>query len=84
MIFDPRIHRKVGPSKIELVRISECKSYRERLTREVHFKVGDHSYFYFKKQTEGSRHFPYTQISIQRAACETYLEMEASSEYLKV
>ena len=41
MIFDQRIHRRVGPSKIEMVRISECKTYRERLTREVHFKTGD-------------------------------------------
>ena len=84
MIFDQRIHRRVGPAKIEMVRISECKTYRERLTREVHFKSGDHSLFLFRKQTEGSIHFPYTQISTQRAACETYLGMEASSELLKM
>ena len=27
MRFDERIHRKIGPSKIEMVRCSDCKTY---------------------------------------------------------
>ena len=74
----------MGPAKKEMVRISECKKDREGLTREVHFKIGDSRFFFFRKQTESTTYFPYPHISTMREACETYLEMEASSKLHKM
>ena len=43
--------------------------------------LGNHKYFVFKKHTEGTRDYPYTQPPKQRAVLETYLPLETSSEF---
>ena len=71
MRFDERIHRKIGPSKIEIVRCSDCKTYRERIQREVLFKTGDQSLFQFKTDSDTNTCFPYINVSAMKAALET-------------
>ena len=53
MIFDPRIHRKVRPHKVELVSISDSKTYKNRLSKDISFMLGNHNYFVYRKQYEG-------------------------------
>ena len=82
MRFDERIHIKIGPSKIEIVRCSHCKTYREKIQREVLFKTGDQSLFQFNKELDTNTYFPCYNVSAMKAALETYLQMDPSAEKL--
>jgi len=80
MKFDERIHRKVAPNKLEIVRCSDCTTYRERIQKEVIFKTGDQSLFQYKTEKDTISDYPYTCISTMKAALETNLQMEPSVE----